>query len=322
MMKYGDADEETIVSLMSKSAGMTTSTFFQSTFLDGLGDLLSTVLDSRNIQKQQSIVEKLLGAGAGAVKALLIPNLFNQTSQAVQKITGEYKKETTKNVTGKFLQDIPYARDMFFDKINILGDPISPDTDKFLSFGKPNKAIELLVKNKQVFGPISREGEKIYDIVKDKERALTDEEFFTFSKEKGQYIKKELLDNYDDYSKMSEKEFKKEMTKIKKDATEKARESIGKISPDIEIMTIDNIEYKLTPDKVAERKDYIQEYIDKNEDKRSFEIKIEKLIEKGSIKDTPSEIKKILMSDAKEYATKKMKKDYKDNPEELGAVKD
>jgi hypothetical protein len=322
MMRYGDADEETIVSLMSKSAGMTTSTFFQSTFLDGLGDLLSTVLDSRNIQKQQSIVEKLLGAGAGAVKALLIPNLFNQTSQAVQKITGEYKKETTKNVTGKFLQDIPYARDMFFDKINILGDPISPDTDKFLSFGKPNKAIELLVKNKQVFGPISREGEKIYDIVKDKERALTDEEFFTFSKEKGQYIKKELLDNYDDYSKMSEKEFKKQMTKIKKDATEKARESIGKISPDIEIMTIDNIEYKLTPDKVAERKDYIQEYIDDKEDSRSFERKIEKLIEKGSIKDTPSEIKKILMSDAKEYATKKMKKDYEDNPEELGAVKD
>jgi hypothetical protein len=121
---------------------------------------------------------------------------------------------------------------------------------------------------------------------------------------------------------MSEKEFKKEMTKIKKDATEKARESIGKISPDIEIMTIDNIEYKLTPDKVAERKDYIQEYIDDKEDSRSFERKIEKLIEKGSIKDTPSEIKKILMSDAKEYATKKMKKDYEDNPEELGAVKD
>ena len=322
MMKYGDADDETIISLMSKSAGMTTSTFFQNTFLDGLGDLLSTVLDSRNIQKQQSIVEKLLGAGAGAVQALLIPKLFNQTSQAVQKITGEYKKETTKNVTGKFLQDTPYARDMFFDKINILGDPISPDTDKFLSFGKPNKAIELLVKNKQVFGPISREGEKIYDIVKDKERALTDEEFFTFSKVKGQYIKKELLDNYDDYSKMSEKEFKKEMTKIKKDATEKARESIGKVNPEIEKITIDNIEYKLYPQIIDERKEYIQEYIDENEDKRSFERKIEKLIENGSIKDTPTEIKKILMSDAKEYATKKMKKEYKDNPDELGVIED
>jgi hypothetical protein len=39
---------------------------------------------------------------------------------------------------------------LYFDKINILGDPISPDTDKFYSANKPNKVIELLVKNKKV----------------------------------------------------------------------------------------------------------------------------------------------------------------------------
>ena len=322
MIKYGDADDETIISLMSKSAGMTMSTFFQSTFLDGLGNLLSSVLDSRNIQKQQSIVEKLLGAGAGAAKALLIPNLFSQVSQAVQDITGEYKKETTKNIIGKFLQDIPYARDIYFDKINILGDPISPDTDKFLSFGKPNKAIELLIDKKQVFGPISRESEKIYDVVKDKERALTDEEFFNFSKGKGQYIKKELLDNYDEYSKMNEKDFKKEMTRIKKEATEKAREVIGKINPDIEKMTIDNIDYKLYPEVMDERKELIDEYIEDKEESTKFNNKINKMIENGTIRDKASDIKKVLMSDAKEYATKKIKLKYKKKMDELGVIVD
>ena len=56
--------------------------------------------------------------------------------------------------------------------------------------------------------------------------------------------------------------------------------------------------------------------------KRSFERKVEKLIEKGSIKDSESAIKKFLMSEAKRYATEKMKKDYEDNPDELGVVKD
>lgn len=309
MMKYGDADDETIISLMSKSAGMTTSTFFQNTFLDGLGDLLSTVLDSRNIQKQQSIVEKLLGAGAGAVKALLIANLFNQTSQAVQKITGEYKKETTKNVTGKFLQDIPYARDMFFDKINILGDPISPDTDKFLSFGKPNKAIELLVKNKQVFGPISREGEKIYDIVKDKERALTDEEFFEYSKEKGQFIKNALLKDYDKFSKMTPFEFGKELTEIKKKATESARYEISDMGSDLsEIVRYIDGEpktFKLAPENVAQAVNIASKYkntpemIDLKKQQVEAYVKVGKLSKQEAEKKASMQINKNAIKYAK-----------------------
>ena len=151
---------------------------------------------------------------------------------------------------------------------------------------------------------------------------MDDDEFEKYYASWADYIKKDLKENYSEYQKMSPAKFEDEFRKIKSNATSYAKEQVTSVIPETLTLEIDNVTYKLTPDKVAERKDYIQEYIDENEDKRSFERKVEKLIEKGSIKDSESAIKKFLMSEAKRYATEKMKKDYEDNPEELGVVKD
>jgi hypothetical protein len=256
LMKYTDSDEETIISAMTTGAGMTTASFFQGTFLTGLNDFASAVLDPRSVSRGEQVMEKILNAGVSAARAVLIPNLFSQVSQSVQKATNEYKKETRETVMGKFLQDVPYARDIYFDKINILGDPISPDTDKFYSSNKPNKVIELLIKNKKVFGPINRKAEKIYDITLDKERALTDEEFFEYSKEKGQFIKNALLQDYDKFSKMTSSEFGKELTAIKREATASAREKIGNI--EIEIR---KKKYVLSPQQILEKRKLENDYV-------------------------------------------------------------
>jgi hypothetical protein len=256
LMKYTDADGETIISAMTTAVGMTTASFFQGTFLTGLNDFASTVLDPRSVSRGEQVMEKLLNAGVNAARAVLIPNLFSQVSQSVQKTTNEYKKETRETIMGKFLQDVPYARDIYFDKINILGEPISPDTDKFYSANKPNKVVELLIEKKKVFGPINRKAEKIYDITLNKERALTDEEFFEYSKEKGQFIKKALLQDYDKFSKMTSSEFGKELTAIKKEATESAREKIGNI--EIEIR---KKKYVLSPQQILEKRKLENDYI-------------------------------------------------------------
>jgi hypothetical protein len=256
LMKYTDADEETIISAMTTAAGMTTASFFQGTFLTGLNDFASAVLDPRSISRGEQVMEKILNAGVSAARAVLIPNLFSQVSQSVQKTTNEYKKETRETIMGKFLQDVPYARDIYFDKINILGDPISPDTDKFYSANKPNKVIELLIEKKKVFAPINRKAEKIYDITLDKERALTDEEFFEYSKEKGQYIKQALLQDYDKFSNMTSSEFGKELTAIKKEATASAREKIGTV--EIEIR---KKKYLLSPQQILEKRKLENDYI-------------------------------------------------------------
>jgi hypothetical protein len=282
LMKYTDVDEETIISLMTTSAGMTTASFFQGTFLTGLDDFASAVLDPRSVGKGQQVMEKILNSGVSAARAVLIPNLFSQVSQSVQKITNDYKKETRETIMGKFLQDVPYARDIYFNKINILGDPISPDTDKFYSANKPNKVIDLLIEKKKVFGAINRKAEQIYDITLGKQRALTDEEFFEYSKEKGQFIKNALLKDYDKFSKMTSSEFGKELASIKKKATESARYEISDMGSDLtEIVRYiggepktfelapENVaqavkiasEYKNTPAMLALRKQQIEAYV-------------------------------------------------------------
>jgi hypothetical protein len=264
LMKYTDADEETIISLMTTSAGMTTASFFQGTFLTGLDDFASAVLDPRSVGKGQQVMEKILNAGVSATRALLIPNLFSQVSQSVQKITNDYKKETRETIMGKFLQDVPYVRDIYFNKINILGDPISPDTDKFYSANKPNKVIDLLIEKKKVFGAINRKAEEIYDITLGKQRALTDEEFFEYSKEKGQFIKNALLKDYDKFSKMTSSEFGKELTAIKKKATESARYEISDMGSDLtEIVRYIGGEpktFKLAPENVAQAAEIASKY--------------------------------------------------------------
>jgi len=227
LLKYKkDEDKDSIATRLSKAAGLTVSTFFQGTYLDGLGDILANVLDPRASEK---VTDKLIKGTLGAAKGVVLPNLYSQTAQTFESIFDIPKKEVRETLSGQLLQDIPYARNMFYDKVNILGDPIMADTDKFSSANKPNKVIELLIDKKAVFAPISRKSEKIYDIKEQKERMLTDEEFYEYSIAKGQYIKKALEKGYSRFEKMDESEFKKQMTSIKKQATKAAKWSLMKI---------------------------------------------------------------------------------------------
>jgi hypothetical protein len=192
----------------------------------------------------------------------------------------------------------------------------------FLEQGVDDKSIKLLIDKKAVAIEPKETERTVIDAVNGEKRNMDDDEFEKYYASWADYIKKDLKENYDEYQKMSPAKFEDEFRKIKSNATSYAKEQVTSVIPETLTLEIDNVTYKLTPDKVAERKDYIQEYIDENEDKRSFERKIEKLIEAGTIKDSESAIKKVLMSDAKRYATEKMKKDYEDNPDELGVVKD
>jgi hypothetical protein len=192
----------------------------------------------------------------------------------------------------------------------------------FLEQGVDDKSIKLLIDKKAVAIEPKETERTVIDAVTGEKRSMDDDEFEKYYASWVDYIKKDLKENYAEYNKMSPEKFETEFRKIKSSATSYAKEQVTNVIPETLTLEIDNVTYKLTPDKVAERKEYIQEYIDENEGKRSFERKVEKLIEAGTLKDSESAIRKLLMSEAKRYATQKMKDDYEDNPEELGAVKD
>jgi hypothetical protein len=192
----------------------------------------------------------------------------------------------------------------------------------FLQQGVDDKSIKLLIDKKAVAIEPKENERTVIDAVTGDKRMMDDDEFEKYYASWADYIKNDLKENYEEYNKMSPEKFETEFRKIKSSATSYAKEQVTNVIPETLTLEIDNVTYKLTPDKVAERKEYIQEYIDENEGKRSFERKVEKLIEAGTLKDNESAIRKLLMSEAKRYATQKMKDDYEDNPEELGAIKD
>jgi len=274
LRKYKKEDDnESIAARLSKAAGLSTSSFFQATYLNGLSEFMSTVLDPRS---SEGLIDKMVKGTMNAVRGLVLPNFYTQAAQDYERYFDVPKKEIravkdvetpkdyVKTLLAKTLQDIPYARNMFYDKINILGDPIMYDTDKFESSGEPDKIIDLLIGKKAVFAPMNRNAEKIYDTVKERERALTDEEFYNYSKQKGAYIKKALTDGYDKYSKMGEETFKKELSKIKAQATKSAKALVGDIpATTLEIQEGD-VTYSLTPQQIKRRLDLIKEFTEMN----------------------------------------------------------
>ena len=135
-------------------------------------------------------------------------------------------KEVRQTLVGSILQDLPYARDMYYNKVNILGDPVIVDTDKFLSYNKADKIIQLIVDKNATWSPMSPKTEKIYDVKIQKERAYTEKEFYELSVTKGQFVKKVITENYDMLSKLDESQFKKQLTKIKTNATKVAKYKI------------------------------------------------------------------------------------------------
>jgi hypothetical protein len=220
-------------------------------------------------------------------------------------------------------QEHPTEIATFLTMLNFFGISISTyGNADFLDKKQDEKLINLLDNKNISFFEKVRANIEVVDSETGETRGVTKDEFDKYKKAYGDYIKNNLKDNYSVYMDMSVEEFEKEMSAIKSEATEEARYQITNVIPETLTLEIDNVTYKLTPDKVAERKEYIQEYIDENEGKRSFERKVEKLIEAGTLKDNESAIRKLLMSEAKSYATQKMKEDYEDNPEELGAIKD
>ena len=105
-----------------------------------------------------------------------------------------------------------------------------------------------------------------------------DEEFYIFARTKGQTIKSDLEERFSELEKLSVGEFKKELTKIKTQATKIARAKIS--TGESSLFEIDskedgkNVTYKLTPEQAKERIKLNEEYI-KTEGKKDLQSYID-----------------------------------------------
>lgn len=221
--KVGDKE---IYTKMAIAAGRTVQSFGDVTFLGSLNGFLETILNPRY---SESLAERGVQAVTNVVKGLIVPNAYTQVAQEYEKVFDIPMKDVQGTLFGGILKDIPVARRAYDDRINALGEPISPDTDRFVSFKTDHKIFDLVASKKADIGAPSIKKVVIYDPETGTDRVLTKEEFYTFAKVRGEYIRDILEKNYDLFSKMDEKKFQKRLTSIKTRATKRAKYAVVKM---------------------------------------------------------------------------------------------
>lgn len=188
------------------------------TFLRGMSDFMGS-FSNENPNAAVSYFEKL---GKTTIKGFVVPNLFTQTSKELQRLYGIPMKEA-KNLQEALIRDMPIARDGLNDMINTLGEPIVADTDRLTSDVESDAVWDLIIKNNAWIGRVRQSSVVIYDPKLKQERLVSDQEYYKFSKIRGQIIKKRIAENIKILNKMRPEQVRKEITEYKKTATEMAK---------------------------------------------------------------------------------------------------
>ena len=140
--------------------------------------------------------------------------------------------------------------------------------NNFLQKGVDDKSLKLLLSKKATAIEPNEHEKMIYDIKTGKERKMTSEEFKKYYDTWATYIKQNLDENHDYYSKMSNESFEEKFRKMKTQASISAKESVTGITPStkkIEITIDGNQEsIDLSPADVQFRKDLNDDFIAKN----------------------------------------------------------
>jgi len=215
--------DEGMITKMAIAANNSKTVFFDMTFLKGL----NTFLQAATSNKNGNILDNVASGASSTAKGFLVPNMYTQVAKDIQSIFDIPVKEVGSSKLGALLRDIPVARNMFYDKINVLGEPIIADTDKFVSSETEAPLFQLMIDHKAFISPPNIKKDMIPDD-KGLPRLMTDEEFYEYAKIRGEIIRKNLEANFKTYSKMSDGDFQSRMTSIQRNATKQAKLKVSK----------------------------------------------------------------------------------------------
>jgi N12 class adenine-specific DNA methylase len=206
-IKYRDSKkmDASIQNRLAWSMGKAMPQMFQSTFLQGLTDFTDYMMSDKN-----DLVEDALKFGPKQL-AGFIPNLYKQGFNEIQEAFDIPEKDP-RGFAGVLMQEIPVARNMLFDKVNVLGEQIVPDNDKFSSKIEQSPLFDLLVDKKAFLVSANKSTASItyQDANKEvQERPMTNEEVYLYNKNRGDAMKQFLDKNYYELDAMPQPEAKK-----------------------------------------------------------------------------------------------------------------
>jgi hypothetical protein len=215
--------DEGLATKIGAASTATSRVLFDMTFLKNLSSFMGTLANAGKENLTEDVVKTAINTGKGFV----VPNLYLQATKDIQNIFDIPTKEVGTSLTGNLLRDFPIARNMYFDKLNVLGDPIVPDTDKLWSKTIDDPLFQLIADKSAFIMPTSIKKITIYDDAIKAERLLTDEEFYNYSKARGQHIKEYLQKNLKTLQKESKEVVQEKIKKEAAKATKESKKAIG-----------------------------------------------------------------------------------------------
>ena len=158
----------------------------------------STLLGSLTADKADE-GERLLSNTLSSTAKGFVPfgNFITQNLQSFQEAYNIPQKQAT-TMWEKMKADIPIARNTLNDKINALGEPVIRKNGLFVSTEKDDKVWKLLIEKNGWVAPITQKSLIVFDDKTMQDRPVTNDEFYNFSKLRGQKIKQgieKLMEN-------------------------------------------------------------------------------------------------------------------------------
>jgi hypothetical protein len=189
-----------------KALSNTKTVFLDMTFLASINTFLGDLFTTQNVDYTEKGIKLL----TNIAKPFVDPNIYAQSFKQIQEWFDIPIKETTFMIdrpetwAAVALKDMPVARNVYYDKIDALGDPIIPNPDKFIKDDKDiPDAWKMVTKYKMT--NLSVPSIKIMTeidplSIKDKKKGIqesvyTFEEYYHFSQLRGGYIKFMLRPN-------------------------------------------------------------------------------------------------------------------------------
>jgi ribosomal protein S17E len=219
-------DSETYLETLRYTTLKLMTTFSDMTFLSSAANLMEAITSTSPGAAENYFARLIEGTG----KSLLVPNIYTQAAKEVEKFYDEPVKET-KGLIPSILKDVPVARDMYYNKLNALGEPVLPNTDILMSDEKNNPIWSYLTKS-NAFVSVPKKNQaslQVWDVNNEKYREMTDNEYYDFIELRGSIIKKgvtRLMSKISPSNEEDKQEIKAEVEKIVSAATKTAKEKI------------------------------------------------------------------------------------------------
>jgi hypothetical protein len=195
-------------------------------FVESANTFVNAIMNEKKVDKIFDNSVKWLTSTSATLLPVVGTNLYQQLTDQFLRIMGMPEKEYYDTYFGRVMRNVPVAISTYNNRVNGLGEELPPKATPMILGDEPEgpytKIWQLLAKNSATTG---LQSPKLATLIKNGEEVpMTQEEYYSYAKYRGEFMREVLTDNYEYLAKLSKDKFENELNDIKELAN-----SIGKM---------------------------------------------------------------------------------------------